>query len=34
LDRGLEWLDERHGMAEAKDQRAVLEAGGSGQHLA
>ena len=34
LDRGLEWLDERHGLAEAQDQRAVLEAGGSGQHLA
>ncbi|GIS95054.1 MAG: hypothetical protein CM1200mP22_22910 [Dehalococcoidia bacterium] len=34
LDRGLEWLDERHGLAEAQDQRAVLEAGGSGQYLA
>ena len=34
LDRGLEWLDERHGMAEARDQRAVLEAGGSSQPLA
>ena len=34
LDRGLEWLDERHGMAESQDQRAVLEAGGPGQHLA
>ena len=34
LERGLEWLDERHGLAEARDQRAVLEAGGSGQHFA
>lgn len=34
LDRGLEWLDERHGLAEAKDQRAVLETGRSSQPLA
>ena len=30
LDRGLEWLDERQGLAEARRQRAVLEAGGPG----
>ena len=29
LDRGLEWLDERQGLAEARRQRAVLEAGGT-----
>ncbi|HAA95009.1 MAG: S-adenosylmethionine decarboxylase proenzyme [SAR202 cluster bacterium] len=32
LNRGLEWLDERQGLAEAKQQRAVLEAGGPGSH--
>ncbi len=31
LDRGLEWLDERQGMAEAMEQRMALEAGGTGQ---
>ncbi len=25
LDRGLEWLDERHGLAEIQEQRAALE---------
>ena len=30
LDRGLEWLDERQGLAEARQQRAALEAGGPG----
>ena len=30
LERGLEWLDERQGLAEAQDQRAALEAGGPG----
>lgn len=30
LDRGLEWLDERQGLAEAQQQRAVLESGGPG----
>ena len=30
LDRGLEWLDERQGLAEAQSQRTVLEAGGPG----
>ncbi len=30
LDRGLEWLDERQGLAEAQQQRAALEAGGPG----
>ena len=30
LDRGLEWLDERKGLAEAQQQRAALEAGGPG----
>ena len=30
LDRGLEWLDERQGLAEARRQRTVLEAGGTG----
>ena len=30
LDRGLEWLDERQGLAEAKSQRTALEAGGPG----
>ncbi len=34
LDRGLEWLDERQGLAEAQQQRAVLEAGGPGSHFA
>ena len=32
LNRGLEWLDERQGLAEAEQQRAALEAGGAG-HL-
>ncbi len=32
LERGLEWLDERQGLAEAQQQRAALEAGGPG-HL-
>ncbi len=27
LNRGLEWLDERQGLAEAQQQRAALEAG-------
>jgi S-adenosylmethionine decarboxylase len=31
LDRGLEWLDERQGLAEAMEQRGALEAGGPGQ---
>ena len=30
LDRGLEWLDEDQGVAEAREQRIVLEAGGPG----
>ena len=30
LDRGLEWLDERQGLAESQQQRAALEAGGPG----
>jgi len=30
LDRGLEWLDERQGLAEAQSQRTALEAGGPG----
>ena len=30
LDRGLEWLDERQGLAEAMGQRAALETGGQG----
>ena len=34
LERGLEWLDERQGMAEAEEQRAALEAGGPGGHRA
>ncbi len=34
LERGLEWLDERQGLAEAQQQRAVLEAGGPGNHHA
>ncbi|MDA0263731.1 MAG: S-adenosylmethionine decarboxylase [Chloroflexi bacterium] len=34
LDRGLEWLDERQGLAEAQDQRAALEARGPGNHRA
>ncbi len=34
LDRGLEWLDEGQGLAEAQLQRAALEAGGSGNHHA
>ena len=32
LDRGLEWLDERQGMAEAQQQRIALEAGGTGSN--
>jgi S-adenosylmethionine decarboxylase len=32
LDRGLEWLDERQGMAAAMEQRTALETGGPGQH--
>ena len=32
LERGLEWLDERQGLAEARQQRAALEAEGPG-HL-
>ncbi len=34
LNRGLEWLDERQGLAEAQQQRAELEAGGTGHHRA
>ncbi|MEE8465501.1 MAG: S-adenosylmethionine decarboxylase, partial [Dehalococcoidia bacterium] len=34
LNRGLEWLDEGQGLAEAQLQRAALEAGGSGNHHA
>lgn len=34
LDRGLEWLDERQGLAEAQYQRATLEAGGQGPNRA
>ena len=34
LERGLEWLDERQGQAEAERQRTALEAGGPGQHRA
>ena len=34
LERGLEWLDERQGLAEAQQHRAALEAGGPAQHLA
>jgi len=34
LERGLEWLDERQGLAEAQQQRAALEAGGSAQNRA
>ena len=30
LDRGLEWLDENQGLAEATEQRMGLEAGGPG----
>ena len=32
LDRGLEWLDEQHGLAEAAEQRAALQVGGPGRH--
>ena len=32
LDRGLEWLDQRQGLAQAMEQRAALETGGSGHH--
>lgn len=34
LNRGLEWLDERQGLAEAQQQRAALEAGGPGLNRA
>ena len=34
LERGLEWLDETQGLAEAQEQRAALEAGGQGHHRA
>ncbi len=34
LERGLEWLDERQGLAEAQQQRAALEAGDSSHHRA
>ncbi len=34
LERGLEWLDERQGLAEAQQQRTALEAGGHGYHRA
>ena len=34
LDRGLEWLDSRQGLAEIQDQRVVLETGGVGRPLA
>ena len=34
LERGLEWLDEEQGVAEAQEQRTTLEAGGPGQHRA
>ena len=32
LDRGLEWLDERQGLAQAMEQRASLETGGPSLH--
>jgi len=32
LNRGLEWLDESQGLAEAQQQRTALEAGGPGHH--
>ena len=31
LNRGLEWLGEKDGLAHTRDQRAVLTAGGQGQ---
>jgi len=34
LERGLEWLDERQGLAEAQQQCAALEAGGQAQNRA
>ncbi len=34
LERGLEWLDERQGLAEAQQQRAALETGGPAQNRA
>ena len=34
LDRGLEWLDSRQGLAETQDQRVGLETGGVGRPLA
>ncbi len=34
LNRGLEWLDERQGLAEAQQQRAALEAGVPGPNRA
>ncbi len=33
LDRGLEWLDERQGLAEAQQQRTALEVSGPGSHF-
>jgi S-adenosylmethionine decarboxylase len=32
LNRGLEWLDESHGLALTTEQRTVLTTGGPGQH--
>ena len=34
LDRGLEWLDEKQGLAEATEQRMALETGGPGHQRA
>ena len=34
LNRGLEWLDSRQGLAETQDQRVGLESGGVGRPLA
>ena len=34
LERGLEWLDERQGQAEAQQQRTALEARGAGHNRA
>ncbi len=31
LDRGLEWLDDPHGLAEVQAQRSALETGGPGR---
>lgn len=33
LERGLEWLDGRQGLAEVQQQRSALEAGGQDQRL-